>query len=117
MDVFGPLPTTNKGNPYILVVQDTYTKHVELYPLPRTDAPTLAECLLNQFITRHGVPTEILSDNGPPFSSTWLQTLWSKLGSQTIFSPAYHAFSNGQVEVMMRTVRTMVASYCDVKVE
>jgi hypothetical protein len=115
MDFFGPLRDTLKGNCYILVVQDTYTKYVELYPLARTDAPTVAECLLNNFITRHGVPKEVLSDNGPPFSSAWLQTLWSQLGANTIFSPAYHASSNGQVERMMRTLRTMVASYCDDK--
>jgi hypothetical protein len=117
MDFFGPLPETAIGNCYILVIQDTYTKYVELYPLPRTDAPTVAECFFKHFIPRHGIPNEVLSDNGPPFSSAWIQTLWAKLGTQTIFSPAYHPSSNGQVERMMRTLRPMVASYCDEEVE
>jgi hypothetical protein len=34
------------------------------------------------------------------------------LGTHTLFSPAYHPSSNGQVERMMRTIRTMIASFC-----
>lgn len=29
-----------------------------------------------------------------------------------LFSPAYHPSPNGQVERMMRTIRTMIASFC-----
>ena len=33
MDFLGPLPTTEKGNKYILLVEDYFTKWTEAFPL------------------------------------------------------------------------------------
>ena len=34
VDILGPLPVTEKGNKYILVVSDYFTRWVEAYPMP-----------------------------------------------------------------------------------
>jgi len=44
-------------------------------------------------------------------SSAFLQTILMELGSQNLFTPAHHPQSNGQVERMMQTLRTMLATY------
>ncbi len=39
-DVLGPLPETKRGNRYILVVTDHFTRWVEIFPIPDQTAPT-----------------------------------------------------------------------------
>ena len=41
-DIMEPLPTTESGNKYILVVTDLFTKWVETFPLRETSSSTLA---------------------------------------------------------------------------
>ena len=56
IDVLGPLPITETGNKYILIVADYFTKWVEAYPMPNQEATTVAELLVREFICRFGVP-------------------------------------------------------------
>ena len=43
LDVVGPLPLTEKGNKYILTLQDDLTKFSQAYPIPNHEAITIAE--------------------------------------------------------------------------
>ena len=43
MDILGPLPLTDRGNKYVLVVGDYFTKWVEAYPMSNMEAGTVAE--------------------------------------------------------------------------
>ena len=70
IDVLGPLPITETGNKYILIVADYFMKCVEAYPMPNQEATTVAELLLKQFICRFGVPLLIHSDQGRNYVST-----------------------------------------------
>ena len=45
IDVLGPLPITETGNKYILIVADYFMKCVEAYPMPNQEATTVAELL------------------------------------------------------------------------
>ena len=69
MDILGPLPETDRGNRYVLVVGDYFTKWIEAYPLPNQEANTIARVLVEQFICRYGVPKELHSDQGRNFES------------------------------------------------
>ena len=57
--IMGPLPGTNDGNKYELVVADYFTKWTDAYLPKNMEAQTVAETLVEQFITRFGVPTVI----------------------------------------------------------
>ena len=59
MDIMGPLPETSRGNKYILVIADYFTKWSEAYPIPNMEAITVAKCLVNEFICRFGVPEQL----------------------------------------------------------
>lgn len=42
-DILGPLPTTPRGNRYVLVVTDHFTNWVEILPVPDQTAITCTE--------------------------------------------------------------------------
>ena len=44
------LPVTSKGNRSVLVVEDYFTKFVNLYAIPDQKATTVAECLFQNYI-------------------------------------------------------------------
>ena len=46
MEIMGPLPETPRGNRYILVVGDYFTKWKEAYPLPDMEALSIAKVWL-----------------------------------------------------------------------
>ena len=56
LDVLGPLPTSESGNKYVLLIADYFTKWPEAYPLPNQEAITIAEVLVKEYICRFGVP-------------------------------------------------------------
>ena len=73
MDILGPLPLTNRGNKYVLVVADYLTKWVEAYPMPNMEAKTVAELFVSQFVCHFGVPDVLHTDQGRNFESNLLK--------------------------------------------
>lgn len=65
-DVFGPIPTTARSNKYILVVTDLFTKYVEFFPLETQSAHETARRMI-EYISRHSVMEQILTDQGRNF--------------------------------------------------
>ena len=66
-DILGPLPESENGNRYLLVISDYFTKWVEVFPIPDQRAETVAKCLVNEVVSRYGVPSYIHSDPGRQF--------------------------------------------------
>ena len=50
-----------------MVVTDAFTKYVELIAIPDKQADTIAQALFSKWLCRHGLPAEIVSDNGKEF--------------------------------------------------
>ena len=50
MDFVGPLPETEDGNRYLLVIGDYYTKWVEAFALKDQKAITTADVLLSEVV-------------------------------------------------------------------
>ena len=65
MDLFGPLPKTNRGATIILVLIDPFTKWVGPIVLKRAEVPDVIARLRDIWMPRRGVPAVLLSDNGP----------------------------------------------------
>ena len=75
LDYLGPFPITPRGNRYILVCIDQFSKWVEIFPLPDQSATRCANTLLNEVISRFGTPLSIHSDQGRNFESLVFQEL------------------------------------------
>ncbi|ROT85242.1 hypothetical protein C7M84_019235 [Penaeus vannamei] len=69
VDIAGPFPCTERGNKYICVAMDYFSKWPEAGALPNHEAETVAEFLVTQVFTRFGVPGELHSDQGREFES------------------------------------------------
>ena len=80
IDMYGLLPETARGNSKILVITCFFTKWVEAYALPDETAETVAEALVNDFVSRYGTPVSIHSDQGRNFESTLFQEVCRLLG-------------------------------------
>jgi len=65
VDLVGPLPRSTNEHTWLLVMQNRFTKWVELSPLRRATAPAVKQQkLTEQIIYRHGCPRVIISDIG-----------------------------------------------------
>jgi len=62
VDITGPLPESEAGNSYILVVGDYFTKWMEAYAIPDQEAKTVATKLVDEFYCRYSPPEQLHSD-------------------------------------------------------
>ncbi len=97
MDFIEGLPETEEGMDTILVIIDTFTRFVEMYPCKGTGANAMCAAVL-QHLGRYGIPDEILSDNGPAFCAELLEALCKVLGPDHITITPYSHEENGIVE-------------------
>jgi len=58
----------------------------------------LVQLYISEIVRLHGVPSSIVSDKDPRFTSRFWQTLQSALGSRLAMSSAYHPQTDGQSE-------------------
>ena len=111
IDVMGPLPCTEDGNKYILVVGDYFTKWTEAYAIPNQEATTVATKLTEEFICRYGVPLQLHSDQGRNFESNLFQEVCRILGIEKSRTTALHPQSDGMIERFNRTLEAMLAMF------
>ena len=69
MDILGPLPESETGNSYILVVADYFTRWTEAYAIPNQEAITVAKKLTDEFFFWSSPPEQLHSDQGQNFES------------------------------------------------
>ncbi|GFV26523.1 integrase catalytic domain-containing protein [Trichonephila clavipes] len=68
----GPLPESEDGKRWILIIEDCITKWVELFVLPNATAKECAITLVEEVPLRYGIPRRLISDNGTQFVSAKL---------------------------------------------
>lgn len=61
--------------------------------------------ILRQVFARYGLPRQIVSDNGPQFTSDVFKTFLQKLGIAHIRSAVKHPASNGAAENLVKTFK------------
>ncbi len=108
----GPLTLSDRGNRYVLVAMDYFSKWPEAYALPAQDAKSVAEVLVNQFVSRFGVPLELHSDQGTNFESATFKEMCRILGIKKTRTTPLHPQSDGMVERYNRTLKGQIANVC-----
>ena len=111
IDLMGPLTRSADGNLYIVAVIDYFTKWLEIFPLKNAQTTTIAECLATHVFTRHGLPEQIHTDQGPQFESELFQELCHTMHIHKTRTTPYHPQSDGLVERSNRTVQNILKAY------
>ncbi|GFY17213.1 retrovirus-related Pol polyprotein from transposon 412 [Trichonephila clavipes] len=83
---------------------DYFTKRPEAYPIPDQEASTVAEALVQHWISRFGVPLQLHSDQGRNFDSAVCKRLCEILAIDKTRTTALHPQSDGMVERFSRTI-------------
>ena len=107
------LPLTQRGNKYVVVFMDYFTKWVEAYAVPDQQAQTVARLLVENIVCRHGVPQELLSDRGSNFLSDLMLEVCSLLGIKKLNTSGYHPQTDGLVEKFNCTLINMISKHTD----
>ena len=112
-DFFGPLRRTARGNIYILVGIDHFSRWPEAIATRVANAETVASFLHNKIISQHGTPAELLSDHGSHFTSHVISLLCKKYKIRRLMSTPYTPQSNGVVERFMGYLKTALITLID----
>ena len=71
-------------------------------------ASWLASVYLREIVRLHGVPSSIVSDRDPIFTSQFWNSLQEAMGIRLSLKPAYHPQTNGQTERVNRVLEDLL---------
>ena len=122
------VPISTKGNRYLLVLQDYFTKWADAILLKNQTAATITEKLIQVFSVM-GLPSILHSDQGRNFESTLLQQMLDAFGTSRTFqsltfadvsylcrqssrlgtTPASHSLRISNISTLVHRYRTICA--------
>ena len=106
------VPVSSRGNRYLLVIQDYFTKWAEAIPMPNQTAECIAGILIDLF-SRFGIPEILHSDQGANFESTMIRRVCAAFGVLKSRTTAYHPQGDGMVERFNRTLLQLLRCYTE----
>ena len=111
VDYFGPLPVKPRGNTYILLITDCFSRRVDMFPVTaaKFTAERTANILVNKYIPLRGCPCTILSDNSLQSCSKLSQDVYQLLGVRKLATSSYHPNGNGGVQRVNHTMAQVLA--------
>ena len=115
-DIIGPLGdpnSQNKTKSYILTTTEYFTKWAEAEAYAEIKATTVCKFIMRNIITRFGIPSIIITDNGPQFISQELRDLCNRYKIALHHSSPYYPQGNGRAEAMNKTLIKIIKKTCE----
>ena len=103
-DLFGPYPASSRGNSYVLVCIEHFSKWVEAFPMPNKTAAEVAYHLQHGVFARFGSPAELVTDGGGEFDKEVRSLLLTHLVDHSTTS-SNHPQANGLTERAVGTLK------------
>ena len=93
----------------IWVIVDRLTKSTHFIPVKNKRTTSgLASVYLREIVRLHGVPSSIVSDRDPIFTSQFWNSLQEAMGTRLNLSTAYHPQTDGQTERVNRVLEDLL---------
>ena len=102
------LPVTTRGNKYVVIFQDLFTKWPMIYPTSDQKAERIACLLVEEIVPFFGVPEAFLSDTGTNLLSHLMKDVCKLLGIEKLNMTAHHPECDGAVKRFNQTLKTML---------
>ncbi|GAQ83296.1 hypothetical protein KFL_001420210 [Klebsormidium nitens] len=112
LDFAGPLPKSVRGNQYVLVLVEHFSKTVVLAPtVDKEPASTVAAVFTREVLTRYGACAKAVTDRGGEFGGEFQACLDAALIDHRATS-AYHPQANGLSERIVQVVKRALRKWC-----
>ncbi|XP_047520687.1 uncharacterized protein K02A2.6-like isoform X2 [Pieris napi] len=111
IDFLGPI----SGVTYFIIV-DSCSKWIEAIRMKSTKADSVIAVLRDNF-ARFGLVKQVVSDNGPPFTSKEFELFMKRNKIEHIFSAPYHPASNGAAENAVKICKRVIKKAVNQKLD
>jgi len=113
IDFIEKLPSSSRFDT-ILVIVNWLTKQAIFIPVHDTiTSMDLAHLFVLHVLSKHGVPSYVISDRGSEFISNFFWSLGTALNMWLHFTSGYHPKGNGQTECTNQTLKQYLCVYCN----
>uniref|UniRef100_A0A8K9UV32 Gypsy retrotransposon integrase-like protein 1 n=1 Tax=Oncorhynchus mykiss TaxID=8022 RepID=A0A8K9UV32_ONCMY len=110
LDFVTGLPSS-AGKTVILTVVDRFSKAAHFIPLAKLpSAKETAQIIIENVFRIHGLPSDVVSDRGPQFTSQFWREFCRLIGASVSLSSGFHPQSNGQAERANQTIGRILRS-------
>jgi hypothetical protein len=110
-DLAGELPQTSRGNVYIMIMIEPFSKWVKLIALPNKSSHNTNQAFLQQVLSRFGACVECLIDQKSEFRGEF-QDLFDHALIDHCRTPKDHPQADGLVERMVQTCKKGLYNIC-----
>lgn len=110
-DHLGPFIRSKRGNMYLLVIIDAFTKFINIRAVRDTKTTTAIKVFKEHF-SYFGVPSRLITDRGSCFTSAKFKSLMDQLKIKHILNAVATPRANGQVERFNRTIIDALSTKC-----
>ena len=108
MDHIGPFEADSLGRTHAMVIIDTFSRFVAVYPVMNTSAEEAAKALLLHMGTFLVSPCQIKHDGGAEYANRLVQTLLKLGGIERVETLAYSKEENGIVESCNKRINKFI---------
>ena len=113
-DFITDLPESKGYDSINVIVDQGLSKGIIITPCKKTIiAEETTTLFQNNVFNQHGLPTKIISDQGPQFAAKFTCELWKQLGITPALSTAYYPQTDGEMEWVNQEIKQFLQIFCN----